>query len=67
MDVLPTALWLIFWIINHISQIYLKKSYANPIELGSWKFHRVLSQRVEEVSMKWMDRPCVTEMDRGGV
>ena len=22
---------------------------------------------VEEVSMKWMDRPSVTEMDRGGV
>ena len=23
--------------------------------------------RVEEVSMKWMDRPSVTEMERGGV
>ena len=22
---------------------------------------------VEEVSLKWMDRPSVTEMDRGGV
>ena len=22
---------------------------------------------VEEVSMKWMDRPCLTEMERGGV
>ena len=22
---------------------------------------------VEEVSMKWMDRPSVTEMERGGV
>ena len=22
---------------------------------------------VEEVSMKWMDRPSVTEIDRGGV
>ena len=22
---------------------------------------------VEEVSMKWMDGPCVTEMERGGV
>ena len=22
---------------------------------------------VEEVSMKWMDRPTVTEMERGGV
>ena len=21
---------------------------------------------VEEVSRKWMDRPCVTEMNRGG-
>ena len=23
--------------------------------------------KVEEVSMKWMDRPSVTEMERGGV
>jgi len=22
---------------------------------------------IEEVSMKWMDRPSVTEMERGGV
>ena len=29
----------------------------------SWK----PSTLVEEVSMKWMDRPSVTEMERGGV
>ena len=31
------------------------------------KFVHFCADFIEEVSMKWMDRPSVTEIDRGGV
>ena len=34
---------------------------------SSWLLPWFISLLVEEVSMKWMDRPSVTEMERGGV
>ena len=35
--------------------------------LGREWFRRRKDSKLEEVSMKWMDRPSVTEMDKGGV
>ena len=51
-------------------QIIGYKVYSNMYTKASWAFCISTPSGlivVEEVSMKWMDRPSVTEMHRGGV
>ena len=46
-----------------------RTSPATPGLLKIYKvtFRHFCADYIEEVSMKWMDRPSVTEIDRGGV
>ena len=47
--------------------VYHSKQWNIEIKLFSIIFKRGIYFTVEEVSMKWMDRPNVTAMERGGV
>ena len=58
--------WPFFTICNTQIRLFFLQWIIPPVCSASYQIYN-LAIAIEEVSMKWMDRPSVTEKERGGV